>query len=168
MGFTPPPNPLAQAEQMKLQADVQKTQAQAQLDIQKFQAQAQLDAQQAAADAALEQAKLELEKYKADLQAQTQIQIAQIKAAADAALERDRMALQVAQGDVSTQLEVARMQMPAQDAARSKQETESRLVEMIEGLKPVAVEAVRDDLGRLVGSVATYADGTKRQIQVRM
>jgi hypothetical protein len=90
-----------QVEQMKLQADQQKTQAQLQADVQKTQAQMQAKLQETQAnlelqasndrrdaeremmkaqmDAQLEQQKIEFEKWKAELQAQTQIYLEQLK-----------------------------------------------------------------------------------------
>lgn len=98
----PPQKPLElQLKEMELQADVQKSQAQAQADIQKFQAQTaskmkELEAQltlqatndqrdsereqmKAMMDSQLESQKIDFEKWKAELQAQTQIYIEQLK-----------------------------------------------------------------------------------------
>lgn len=101
----PPPDPKIQLKQMELQADAQKFQAetqvraqetekQSQLDIQKFQAQAAIDQQKADRvwqqeqlrsqnDVAIEKekiaAQMQLERYKAELQAQTDLQIAQLQ-----------------------------------------------------------------------------------------
>lgn len=90
-----------QIEQMKLQADQQKSQAQLQVDLQKTQAQMQAKLQETQAslelqaandqrdaeremmkaryDAQLEQQRMEFEKWKAELQAQTQIYLEQLK-----------------------------------------------------------------------------------------
>lgn len=102
----PQPDPKIELEKAKLQADAQKFQAEtqikqqeaertAQLDIQKFQAQAEIDRRQAEQMAQQElarsqnditierekiQAQMALEKFKAELKAQTDIQIATINA----------------------------------------------------------------------------------------
>lgn len=95
-----PPLPI-QIEQMKLQADQQKFQAQMQANIQKTQAElqaklqetratlelqaandqrdAEREAMKAQYDAQLEQQRIEFERWKAELQAQTQIYIEQMK-----------------------------------------------------------------------------------------
>lgn len=104
--LTPPQDPKIQIKQMELKADQQKFQAEAlvkqqeadkaaQADIHKFQAQAEIDKQKADRvwqqeqlrsqnDVAIERekiaAQMELERYKAELKAQTDIQIAQIQA----------------------------------------------------------------------------------------
>ena len=105
-----PVDPHIQVKQMELQADAQKFQAmtiterekadrESQLDIQKFQAQAAIDQQKAdrvwqqeqlrsANDVAIEKekiaAQMELERYKAELKAQTDLQIAQLQLQAQA------------------------------------------------------------------------------------
>jgi len=102
----PPPDPKIALKQMELQADQQKFQAESvikqqeadkasQLDMQKFQAQAVIDQRQADQqwqqeqlrsqnDVAIEKekiaAQMQLERYKAELQAKTQLQIAQLQA----------------------------------------------------------------------------------------
>ena len=85
-----PPLPL-QIEQMKLQADQQKTQAQLQAEIQKFQAESQIEMQkvQAQMDAKLQEVRANLELQAANDARDSQRE--QMKAQLDAALESQRI-----------------------------------------------------------------------------
>ena len=167
-----PPMPQApDPEATKAQAAMQMKQIELQADTQKFAAETQVEQQKAAQAAALEMQRMELEKWKAELAANTQVAIAQLKANYDAQIEREKMALDAAKAQQSGEIEAARMQIPAQDAARSADtmaNMHQQIVGAIEGLKVTKTEAIRDELGRMVGVVATYADGSKRQINTRL
>jgi hypothetical protein len=80
----PQPNPIVQAEQIKAQAHLQGAQAKAQTDMQLGQQKAQNDMQQASQEA---QQKMALERWQAELEAQTKLAIANIEIAA-----KERMA----------------------------------------------------------------------------
>jgi hypothetical protein len=85
----PPPNPMVQVEQMKLQAqgqlDAQKMQMQSQMEQQKAQANLQQEQTRSANDVQIERekiaAQMELERFKAHLKAETDLAIARIQAA---------------------------------------------------------------------------------------
>jgi hypothetical protein len=101
----PPKNPDIQLKEMELQADAQKFQAESQLKQQEKQMDAQLEAQQSEANMQQElarsqndiiierekvSAQMELERYKAQLQAETQIRLKEMDIAAQLQLEAMR------------------------------------------------------------------------------
>lgn len=125
-----------QADQQKFQAEAQLKQAEAdkkaELDIQKFQAQAEIDRRQAeqqmqqelarsSNDIEIERQKIvmeaELERYKAELKAQTDIQIAQIQAEIEAR-QQEREAIQ-AERESQRQMEMHKEKIDAMTRAKT-------------------------------------------------
>ncbi len=135
--------PAITLEKMKLQADAQKFQAEAQLkqqeqdkkaelEIQKFQAQAEIDRRQSeqqmqqelarsANDIEIERQKMmleaELEKFKAELKAQTDIQIAQIQAQIEAQKQMREEAK--AERDAERQMDMHKEKIDAMTRAKT-------------------------------------------------
>src|SRR5512139_179534 len=90
----PGPPPQLQLEMAKLEDSKQKTQAEMAMEQQKLQAQAQADAQKAQVDAMLKEQQLALDRYKAELAAQTQKEIEVMRMASEAELERMKLQVQ--------------------------------------------------------------------------
>jgi hypothetical protein len=90
----PPKDPIVQAEEVKGQFGLQKSQMDGQMKGMELQAKSQQEQQKAVMDVQLERermaAEMELERYKAQLKAETELQIAQINAAA----KREEVAVQ--------------------------------------------------------------------------
>lgn len=126
--WAPPPQPDPQA--MKVQADIQATQAKMQMDGQVAQMKHGLEQQKAQADLDLQarktEADMELARYRAELDAQ----LARDKAAMEAQLAQQKMAfeMQLAQAKLEAETQLARekMQIEAQ-IAREKVEAEERV-----------------------------------------
>lgn len=152
-----PPIPL-QIEQMKLQADAQKTQAQMQADIQRFQAETQIEMQkvQAQLDAKLKETQASLELQAANDQRDAERE--RMKAELDAALESQRIEFDKwkAEFDAQTKIYIEEMKLRGVPPADYIQE-QNNMAQVLQGLQAVIQQMnapkmiVRDATGKAVG-----------------
>jgi hypothetical protein len=150
-----------QKTQATLHADAQKTQAQLAADVQKAQLDAELEQQKMAMAAAQEAQRLEFERWKAELDAQTKIAIEQMKLEGQAQLEGIRaqfgMHAEQYRAETTDQLEEKKIRLtrePPVERDMAIAESLSRLGESMESLaesmsKPKSV--VRGPDGRIAG-----------------
>ena len=162
----PQPPPEVQVEQMRLQADQQKTQMQAQLDAQRTQLEIQAKAQ-------LEQAQLAFDKWKTEFQASVDLQIAAMKE--DKATEREITKL-----SASNQMEGIRMQREDEKERKESEaedvvgQTLSQIGQQVQQLsqllsmsKVAGIEKLRGPDGRMVGARIKRADGSTEEVPIQ-
>jgi hypothetical protein len=162
----PGPPPEMQVEMAKLEDSKQRTQAEMVMQQHKLQAQAQSDAQKAQVDAMLKEQQLALDRYKAELAAQTDKEITVMKLASEAELERMRMMVQ--------QQQQQRTEGQAKEKANGQQSALSAVVREIQNInneiqssKPEVIVPIRDASGRIIGGKIQTAGGESREIRIQ-
>lgn len=149
----PPQQKGPSPEEVKAQADVQKTQAQLQADQQKFQAQAQLDQQKLAFEAQEKEKDRQLQKELAAMQEATKVQIAQMNS--DAAERTTAFTESMRAQPVKAEVDDSGIRQTMQESSGDTRELISSLAQIMQGLTEAMSrpkQVIRDpQSGRVIG-----------------
>jgi hypothetical protein len=172
-----PPPPEIMREQMKIQADQQKTQAELQAEAQKFQAEAQLEAQ-----------RLQFEAAEKDKDRAVQIELARMAEATKLAIANLNRDTTLETAHSSQEFEAQKLgatfqreDMQAERESMKEQEKDDGMSELlgnvkeaigtlhekIQGGQTVGVEKIRGPDGKMIGAKILQADGTAREVRVQ-
>ena len=183
----PPPNPVMQVEQMKLQADAQKFQAESMLKQQEAERTAQIEMGKAQFDLQQEQlrssndvaierekiaAQMELERYKAQLKAETDLRIAQMEAEQEIqkAVLQNQLKDAEAQRAISMDTNGKVMNASIGQIMQQVEQLAAQIQGHADGMKGsqvVSIKRVRGPDGKLIGAVQVRADGTETPVQIQ-
>lgn len=160
----PPPQPQMSPEQIKAQADAQKTQFQAQQDAQKFQAEQALERERMQYQAQLDQQREEWQARQKTLEQQLQAQLKQAEMDRKDQQEAAKLDFQRWQTEFQGALQIALAEKSAQAsleqteaAKKPDQDSQNTAAEMLAILQQMQAEAsapaeiVRDQGGRAIG-----------------